>query len=54
MEFKNTSIKISIITTAYNSGATLKDTIESILKQTYTNYEYLLIDGKSNDNWRSC
>ena len=50
MEFKNTSIKISIITTAYNSGATLKDTIESILKQTYTNYEYLLIDGKSNDN----
>lgn len=42
-------MKISIITISYNSEETIKDTIESILKQTYTNYEYLIIDGKSKD-----
>ena len=43
-------MKISIITATYNSGATLRDTIESVLAQTYHDYEMLIIDGGSTDN----
>lgn len=43
-------MKISIITVTYNSGKTLKDTLESVLKQTYTNYEHIIVDGLSKDN----
>ncbi len=42
--------KISIITSTYNSGKTLKDTIESVLHQSYTNIEYIIVDGNSSDN----
>lgn len=43
-------MKISIITATYNSEKTLKDTLESVLKQTYTDYEHIIIDGKSKDS----
>ncbi len=43
-------MKISIITATWNSGATLRDTLESVLQQSYTNYEILIIDGGSSDN----
>lgn len=43
-------MKISIITATYNSGATLKDTFESILAQSYKNVECIVVDGNSKDN----
>lgn len=41
---------ISIITVSYNSEKTIKDTIESILGQTYEKIEYIVVDGLSKDN----
>lgn len=43
-------MKISIVTATYNSGATLRDTMESVLAQDYDDYEHLIIDGGSKDN----
>lgn len=43
-------MKISLITVTYNSGKTLADTIQSVLSQSYTNIEYIIIDGLSQDN----
>lgn len=42
--------KISLITVTFNSDKTLRDTINSVLKQTYTNIEYIVVDGLSKDN----
>lgn len=41
---------ISIITAAFNSGATIRDTIQSVLNQTYKDIEYLIVDGGSSDD----
>jgi glycosyltransferase involved in cell wall biosynthesis len=41
---------VSIITIAYNSSATIRQTIESVLNQTYIPIEYAIIDGLSSDN----
>ena len=41
---------ISIITATYNSGQTLTDTLESVLRQSYTNIDYVIVDGGSKDN----
>ncbi|MCM1141890.1 MAG: glycosyltransferase [Muribaculum sp.] len=43
-------MKISIITATFNSGATLRDTLESVLAQSYPDYELIVIDGGSKDN----
>lgn len=42
-------MKISIITATFNSEKTLQDTINSILAQSYVDYEYIIIDGASTD-----
>lgn len=43
-------MKISIITVAYNSAATIRATIDSVLAQTYPDIEYIVIDGNSKDS----
>jgi glycosyltransferase involved in cell wall biosynthesis len=43
-------MKITIITATYNSSVTLRDTMESVLNQTYQDIEYLVVDGASRDN----
>lgn len=41
--------KISIITVSFNSAVTIRDTIESVLAQTYPDIEYIIVDGASTD-----
>ncbi len=42
-------MKISIITCSYNAVNTIEETVKSVLSQKYTNIEYIIIDGLSND-----
>jgi len=43
-------MRISIITTTYNSASTIRDTLESVNAQTYPDIEHIIVDGKSRDN----
>lgn len=42
-------MKVSIITVVFNNRKTIKDTIVSVLSQSYQDIEYIIIDGASND-----
>jgi glycosyltransferase len=43
-------MRISIITVAFNSAATIADTMRSVAAQTYDDIEHLVIDGASTDD----
>lgn len=43
-------MKVSIITVTYNSSETVEETVKSVIKQTYPNIEYIIVDGGSKDD----
>lgn len=43
-------MKVSIITVCFNSEKTIEDTLHSVASQTYSNIEYILVDGGSKDS----
>lgn len=43
-------MKISVITVAYNSAATIANTMDSVAMQSYTDMEHLVVDGASKDD----
>lgn len=42
-------MKVSVITATWNSAVTLRDTLESVLGQTYLDIEHIIVDGGSTD-----
>ena len=42
-------LRFTVVTVSYNAADCIRRTMESVLAQTYAPYEYLIIDGKSQD-----
>ena len=49
-EIRGNMVKVSIITASYNYGNYIKETIESVISQTYTDWEMIIVDDGSKDN----
>ncbi|MDA3139740.1 glycosyltransferase family 2 protein [Vibrio metschnikovii] len=44
------SIMVSVIMPSYNSEKTISESIKSVLKQSYTNWELIIVDDQSSDD----
>jgi glycosyltransferase involved in cell wall biosynthesis len=42
--------RVSVITCSYNHANFVRKTIESVISQTFTNWEYIIVDDQSTDN----
>ena len=42
-------MRITVITATWNSAATVRDTFESVLRQTHPDIDYVVVDGASTD-----
>jgi len=42
-------VRVSVITVCFNAAKTIRQTLSSVVGQTYSNIEYLVIDGGSSD-----
>ncbi|MBI4930789.1 MAG: glycosyltransferase [Bacteroidetes bacterium] len=42
-------MKVSIITVCYNAETTIESAIQSVLQQSYSDIEYIIVDGNSTD-----
>jgi glycosyltransferase involved in cell wall biosynthesis len=49
----NNSILISVVIPTYNRAHVIKRAIDSVLAQTYTNWELIIVDNNSTDNTRA-
>lgn len=41
---------VSIVTVTWNAEKTIEATLQSVLSQTFTDYEYIIVDGQSSDS----
>lgn len=48
-ESRGSLLKVSVVTACFNSADTIRETIESLLKQTHQNFEHIIVDGRSSD-----
>lgn len=53
MEKLSSNPKVSVIMSVYNAEKTLRAAIDSILKQTYTNWEFIICNDSSTDGTQS-